>query len=352
MLTSAPIGAILTLAASPAVFQDSTIWLGTSTGGVLRSTNAGAGFTQHLGGLPSLKVYAIAPSPTLPEDGIVVAATDVGIAYSSDRGATWTAAPGAPGVRTAGIDASPRFESDRTFYAISDNGVLSRSTNSGANWSAVSANPGNGLPRDVNFNGLIAVQGRGQNIHLFTWISTNLWVSDDLGRSFRSVLGKDALPKDFRITAVAVHPDWHYESVIWLGSREHGVYRSEDAGEKFVNVLHNPRHDSDAALGQINVIALSPNLPRDGTIVVGTERGSVFLSKRSERQGTVKNIGAPSSWDNKSASLTVGNVRGLGFSNGFSGDDTIYAAGGTQFAFTGNAGNDWYTYPHDAGPTS
>ena len=81
--------------------------------------------------------------------------------------------------------------------------------------------------------------------------------------------------------------------------------------------------------------------------------GSMFyLSKRGQRQGTVRDIGAPSSWDHKSANLRVGNVRGLAFSNGFSGDETMYAAGGTRFAITSNLANDWYTYPHDVGPTS
>ena len=350
MLTSAPIGEILTLAASPSVFQDSTLWLGTSSGGVLRSTNAGAGFTQHIGGLPSLKVYDIAPSPTYLEDSIVIAGTDVGIGYSGDRGVTWATAMGAPGVRTAGIAASPRFEVDRTFYAIADNGVVTRSTSGGASWSTVSANPGNGLPRDVNFDGLLAVQGRGDNIHIFTWISTNLWVSDDRGQVFRSVIGRNALPKGFRISAVAIHPSWHYDSVIWLGSDQHGIYRSEDGGKTFHNVLHSSSGDS--AVGRVNVIALSPNLARDGTIVAGTDRSTFYLSKRGQRQGTVRDIGAPSSWDHKSANLRVGNVRGLAFSNGFSGDETIYAAGGTRFAITSNLANDWYTYPHDVGPTS
>jgi photosystem II stability/assembly factor-like uncharacterized protein len=350
--TSAPIGEVLTLAASPFVFQDSTIWLGTSSGGILRSTDAGAGFTQHLGGLPSLKVHDIAPSPSLGDDGIVVAATDVGIGYSRDRGTTWATATGAPGVRIAGIVASPHFDSDRAFYAIADNGVLARSTDGGANWSTVSANPGNGLPRDLNFGGLIAAQGRGQDLFLFTWISTDLWMSDDRGQTFKSVLGKRALPSGLKITAVSVHPNYGHDSLIWLGSRDGGVYRSQDGGESFTNVLHNPKSSSEEALGQITAFALSPNLPRDGTIAVGTERGSFFLSKNSVRQGTVKDIGPPSSWKRKSANLSVGSVRGLAFSNGYSGDQTIYAVGATRFAFTGNAANDWLTYPHDVGPTS
>ncbi|MCY3895204.1 MAG: hypothetical protein OXG17_01910 [Chloroflexi bacterium] len=348
--TSAPIGEILTLAASPSVFQDSTLWLGTSSGGVLRSTNAGAGFTQHLSGLPSPKVYDIAPSPTFLEDSIVIAATDVGIGYSTDRGVTWATAMGAPGVRTGGIAPSPRFQIDHTFYAIADNGVVSESTNGGASWSTVSANPGNGLPRDVNFDGLLTVQGRGDNIHIFTWISTNLWVSDDLGRVFRPVIGRSALPKGFRISSVAIHPAWHYDRVIWLGSDEHGIYRSEDGGETFHNVLHTSR--GAKAIGRVTAIALSPNLPRDGTIVAATDRSKFFLSKRGQRQGTVRDIGAPGSWDSKGANLSVGSVRGLAFSNGFSGDETIYAAGGTRFAITSNSANDWYTYPHDVGPTS
>ncbi|MDE2899378.1 MAG: hypothetical protein OXO54_13765 [Chloroflexota bacterium] len=343
---SAPIGEVLHVA-SPLVFHDRTIWLGTSTGGVLRSTNAGASFAQFIDGLPNLTINAIAPSPTLPNDGIVLVATNNGIGRSSDRGVSWTAVAGLPGGRIGGLAASPRYEADRTFYAVVDSGGLFESTDGGANWSPVFVAHANGLPA-ATYLGLTAVQGRGESIHIFAWTQSGLFVSDDRGKGFRSVIGRNALPRNFRITAVVIHPAWHYDSVIWLGSEVHGLYRSENGGGSFHQVLTN----LDDAVGRINVIALSPNVSRDGTIVVGTQKRGVFLSKRSQPLGTVDNIGAPLSWKRQSVNLRIRNVRGIGFSNGYAEDQTIFVAGGTYFAYSGTGAIDWFTYPDPVGPTS
>ncbi len=343
------IGEISVVAASPLVFQDRTIWLGTTSGGVLRSTDAGMGFTQFTSGLPNLTINAIAPSPAVSQDGVVLAATNNGISRSGDRGATWSTPAGLPGGRFGGIAASPRFEIDRTFYAVADSGTLFQSNDGGANWSTVSNTPANGLP-PTTYLGLLTVQGRGDNIHIFTWTQSDVLVSDNRGQKFRPVLGKKALPAHIKITAVGVHPEWHYDRVIWVGSETLGIYRSEDGGENFENVLHNPRGTPDE-LGRINTIVLSPNVTRDGTIAAGTQLRGFLLSKRSQRVGTVEDIGAGGTWSHLSASLSIRNVRGIGFSNGFSGDQTIYAGGETQFAFTGNGASNWLTYPNPVGPT-
>ncbi len=350
MPSSAPIGEISVVATSPLVFQDSTIWLGTTTGGVLRSGDAGRSFTQSTIGLPNLTINAIAPSPRVSADGVVLAATNLGIGRSGDRGATWSTAAGLPAVRFGAIAASPRFQSDRTFYALADTGALFQSTDGGANWSVISTTPANGQPA-ATYLGLIAVQGRGDRIHIFSYTVNNVFVSDNRGRNFRSILGSNALPRHLKITALAVHPEWNYDNVVWLGTETLGVYRSEDGGDHFTNVLHNPR-GRDNELGRINVIALSPNVTRDGTIAVGTQLRGFLMSKRSQRLGTVDDIGAPGSWNHLSASLAIRNVRGIGFSNGFAGDATIYAGGEVQFAFSGNGATNWLTYPNPVGPTS
>ena len=139
--TSASIGEVLHLVASPFVFQDKTIWLGTSTGGVLRSTNAGAGFTQVISGLPNLTINAILPSPDLSNDGLVLVATNAGVARSTNRGETWSTVSGLPGGRIGGLAASSAFATDSAFFAVADAGGLFESTDGGANWSAVPIHP-------------------------------------------------------------------------------------------------------------------------------------------------------------------------------------------------------------------
>ena len=344
---SVSIGEVLHVVASPVVAQDRTIWIGTATGGVLRSTSAGASFTQVTSGLTNLAVNALLPSPNIHIDGVVLAATNNGIARSTDGGQTWAAAVGLPVGRIGGLAVSPRFDLDGTFYAVADVGGLYQSTNGGATWSSVHSEYLSGLPIGA-YLGMTATPGRGDRIHIFAWTSTNLLVSDDRGASFRTVIGRKALPSGLQISAVAVHPNWGYNAMLWIGSELHGLYRTTNAGESFHNVIENP----DDVLGRINVIVLSPLVTRDGTIAVGTAKSGLFLTRSSVQAGLVDDPGGPSSWSQRNVNLAFNNVRGLAFSNAYKEDRTIFAAGATEFAFTHSGANDWFTYPRPVGPTS
>ncbi len=344
---SASIGEVLHVVASPVVAQDRTIWIGTASGGVLRSTSAGAGFTQVISGLPNLAINAMLPSPNIHIDGVVLAATNTGVARSTDGGQSWSVAAGLPASRISGLAASPRFNVDGTFYAVSDVAGLYQSTNGGATWSSVPSQYLSGLPIGA-YLGMTATPGRGDRIHIFAWTSTNLLVSDNRGASFRTVIGAKALPGGLQISAVAVHPEWAYNGMLWIGSELHGLYRTTNAGESFHKVIENP----DNVLGRINVIVLSPLVARDGTIVVGTAKSGLFLTRSSVQAGVVQDPGGPSSWSQRNVNLKFNDVRGLAFSNAYQEDQTIFAGGATEFAFTHTGANDWFTYPGTVGPTS
>ena len=347
MPTSAAIGEVLTLAASPFVAQDGTIWLGTSTGGVLRSNSSGAGFQQVIGGLPNLTVNAILPSPNVHIDGVVLAATNAGIARSTDGGHTWSAAAGPPASRIGGLATSPRFQRDGVYYAVADAVGLLRSSDGGATWAAVPAQPAFGLPVGT-YLGMATSLGRADHLHIFAWTSTTLLVSNDAGNKFRSMLGKKALPDGLRISTVGIHPEWRRHSTLWVGSELHGLYRTTDGGKKYHRVLQNP----DNVMGRINVIAMSPVVTRDGTIAIGTARNGVYLSRSSDAGNTVADIGRPGSWHPQSVNLKIDNVRGLAFSNAYAQDRTLFASGETRLAFTHTAASEWFTYPDSVGPTS
>ena len=346
MPTSASIGEVTHLVASPFVFQDQTMWLGTSTGGVLRSTNAGAGFTQFISGLPNLTINAILPSPDLSNDGLVLVATNAGVARSTNRGETWSTVSGLPGGRIGGLAASSAFATDSAFFAVADAGGLFESTDGGANWSAVPIHHSNGLGPGY-YRGLATVDGRGGKSHVFAWTATDLFGSSNNGRGFRSQLGLKALPGDLNISAVAVHPEFRNNEIIWIGSIQHGLYRSTNGGENFGKVLENPKDE----LGRINVIAFSPNISRDGTVAIGTTKMGLFFSKKGARLGNVTDPGGRSNWSHQSVNLDITNVRGIAFSNGYREDRSIFAGGETKVAFSHSGAIDWYTYPNPVGPT-
>ena len=340
-----PIGEVTVMAASPFVFQDHSIWLGTSSGGVLRSTNTGATFTQSNSGLPNHTINAILPSPNVHLDGVVLAATDAGVARSTNRGESWMTVSGLPAGRIGGLAASSAFDTNNAFFAVADAGGLFESTDGGANWSAVPALHGNGLAPG-RYLGLAAVDGRGSSRHVFAWTSTLLLGSNNDGRGFRSQLGPGALPHDLHISAVAFHPEFRSKPIIFVGSVQHGVYRSRDGGEKFSKVIENYKDE----LGRINTIALSPNITRDGTVAVGTTKKGLYISRKVVRQGTVTDPGNKSDWKHRSVNLFISKVTGIAFSNNFQGDRSLWAAGEAQFAFSHSAAADWYTYPSPVGP--
>ena len=342
---SPPIGEVTVMAASPFVFQDHSIWLGTSAGGVLRSTNTGASFTQITSGLPNLTINAILPSPNVNLDGVVLAATNAGVARSTNGGANWMAASGLPAGRIGGLAASSAFATDNTFFAVADAGGLFASADGGANWSPVPALHGNGLPPG-HYLGLAAVDGRGNSRHVFAWTSTTLLGSNNNGRGFRSQFAAGALPRDLLISAVAFHPEYRSKPIIFVGSVQHGVYRSRNGGEDFSKVIENHKDE----LGRINTIAFSPNVSRDGTVAVGTTKKGLYLSRKVVRLGTVTDPGNKSDWKHRSVNLFISKVTGIAFSNNFLGDRSLWAAGEVQFAFSHSSASDWYTYPDPVGP--
>ncbi len=342
---SPPIGEVTLMVASPFIFQDGTIWIGTSAGGVLRSTNTGANFHQVISGLPNLTINAILPSPNLHLDGVVLAATDAGLARSTNRGETWTAVSGLPAGRIGGLAASSAFETNSAFFAVADAGGLFESTDGGANWSPVPAAHGFGLAPG-RYLGLAAVDGRGSSRHVFAWTSTRLLGSNNDGRGFRSQIGPGALPNDLSISAVAFHTEYRSKPIIFVGSVQHGLYRSRNSGQDFTKVIENHKDE----LGRINTIALSPNITRDGTVAVGTTKKGLYISRKVVRVGTVTDPGNKSDWKHRSVNLNISKVQGIAFSNNYLRDRSLWAAGEVQFAFSHSAAADWYTYPNPVGP--
>ena len=347
--TVAPIGSVRQVVA-PLLAIDNFVWIGTATGGVLRSTNGGASFTPVNQGLPNLAINALAPSPLIHQDGLVLAATNDGIARSVDRGVSWAPVAGLPAGRVGGLVMSPRFQQDDTVYAVLDAAGLYQSNDSGVSWSAVSHHD-QGLPRPATYLGMAAALGRGDGFHLFVWTPTTLYASSNRGAGFNSLTRGKALPSGFRISAVAIHPAWRSEQYIWLGSESHGIYRSTDQGKSYTQVLANPKDEPRDQPGRINVLAVSPNIGRDGTIFAGTENHGVYRTRGSNRLDTVRDIGGPGTWSRISVNLAIKDVSGIAFSNDYNNDRWVLAVGDVRIAFTRTGGDDWFTYPQPVGPT-
>jgi photosystem II stability/assembly factor-like uncharacterized protein len=223
-----------------------SIWAG-GPGGLARYRD-GEGWAPPLAGLPLRAVTALAAG-----EGSLLAAGDVGIAWSRDDGRTWrlSLAPDATGTVTA-LALSPAFVQDDTALAGTlDNGVL-RSTDGGRTWQTSRF----GLP---DSEVLAFVWGTGESVIAAT--SSGLFQSPNAGRAWRAISATSgraftalaARPRGEVLAAPEIGPplrsagnlaDWTpvaglpddvrisallpLEAGILLGAAEHGLLRADE----------------------------------------------------------------------------------------------------------------------------
>ena len=134
-----------------AVAPDGTLFAGTLYGGLYRSADQGLNWQSLAEGLPSEArgatwVKAIAPSPQFPSDGTLFVGLDQGLYRSTDGGASWQPAwegipadaDGTPPSILA-LALSPNLERDRILIAATVEHGLYKSSDGGAYWVAIGA---------------------------------------------------------------------------------------------------------------------------------------------------------------------------------------------------------------------
>jgi len=109
--------------------NQNVVLAGTNTGGIIRSTDAGASWSVATS---QYNVQAIAEVPNNP--ALVYAVSDTALLRSSDTGRTWVNAGGIPGknIRSVGTTAA----SGATVFCATRSGIY-RSLTSGGNWELV-----------------------------------------------------------------------------------------------------------------------------------------------------------------------------------------------------------------------
>ena len=330
--TTTGIGEVSTLVMSPFFIQDGIMWVGTTTGGVRRSSDSGSSFAASNEGLGSLAVHTLAPSPEMSTDGLVLVGTDNGVYRSTDKGITWSAVSGLPAGRVAGLAYSPKFATDRSIYALVDGAGLYRSIDLGQTWELVQTS---GLPTE-SYQGMATADGKGPPIHFIVWTQTKVCHSSNSGAQFSDITtGVGGLPEDFVISFVALDLEFRDSRLLLIGTQSNGLYRTVDGGSSYALVL-------GATGGTIRSIATSPNFRNDGFAFAGTSTGGVYRSR---------DWGA--NWAVVDVNLDLIDIAGIGFSNNFNQDRKAFVvtpAGRT--AETQAAGDHWWTHPTNRIATS
>jgi photosystem II stability/assembly factor-like uncharacterized protein len=229
-----------------------TLWAG-GVGGVARCTLADEQATWA----PEVSTLLLAPVTTLLAlEDLLLAGGGGGIAYSYDKGASWRQAQLEEGVvAVTAFAASPAFASDHTIVAATlDRGLL-RTSDGGHTWTSASFGLGN-----LAVTALLWVSGAT----VLAATGDGIYRSGDAGRGWRLVYPADELDiesfvlladqtilamqsngellrsrdggkrwspqeaeaRDIQVSACLVTP----AGTLLLGTLEHGLLRSEDAG--------------------------------------------------------------------------------------------------------------------------
>lgn len=200
------------------------------------------------------------------EDGTIWSACGNGVLRSTDNGATWRVTTGSDVTEVLKVHVSPA--DPRTVYAATAYGII-RSTDQGARWQKVV----HGFRR--TFTSDLAID-RSNPKRIFVAAEEGLYESANGGDSWH----RSSFPHGM-VNVVVQNPSRHGE--FWVGTEEHGLFCSANAGKKWKEANRGLTHRT------IYTLAFNPSDPEQ--MYVGTYGGGVFRSDDGGRDWTVKNEG-------------------------------------------------------------
>jgi photosystem II stability/assembly factor-like uncharacterized protein len=270
------------------VSNPATLYAGTASGGVFKTTNRGSTWTAVNTGLTSLSVNALATDPSAPQT-LYAGTSGGGIFKSTNGGGSWTAVnvgitDTKDPVNALAIDPS----APSTLYAATFVGFF-KTTNGGENWSvpdtgrtespvdafALAIDPtapatiyaasGAAVLKSADGGGTWTTSFRGEIIHSLAidpLAAATIYAGTD-GDGFGVVRSTDGganwsnpvnagLPST-TVSAIAIDPST--PSLVYIGTSDAGVFRSTDAGRTWTPI--------NAGLGslEVNALAIDPSMP-------------------------------------------------------------------------------------------
>ena len=200
------------------------------------------------------------------QDGAIWSACGNGVLRSTDDGATWRVTTGWDVTEVLKVHVSPA--DPRTVLAATAYGVI-RSTDRGDHWQKVVR----GFHR--TFTSDLAID-RSNPKRIFVAAEEGLYESANGGDSWRPGTFPHAL-----VNTVVQHPSRLRE--FWLGTEEHGIFRSTDAGKRW--------KEANSGLTHLTIYALTFDPSGTDRMYVGTYGGGVFRSDDGGRNWVQKNEG-------------------------------------------------------------
>jgi photosystem II stability/assembly factor-like uncharacterized protein len=273
-------------------------------------------------------IYALAPSPAYPTDGLCFAASGVGLLVSHDGGLSFSDAYASLALTSMlpspAVAVSPQFASDRTVFA-GVHGAVMRSLDGGATWAYSELR----TPAPVVTCLAVSPAYEQDGIVFAGSLEDGVFRSADRGGRWASW---NFGLIDLGVMCLALSPSYAEDETLVVGT-ETGIFRSTNGGRAW-RELGLPTD-----LAPVLSVAFSPDYARDGILVAGTESNGLWISKdRGRSWETVEALG-----DSAVNALVTGKAdAGL----------AMLALAEDQILISRDAGTSWQSVPfdEDAGP--
>ena len=300
-----PQDAIDALHISPAYDSDSTLFIVVQNS-LLRSTNRGASWKQLVSGLDSPHVLSdIAVSPEFSEDNTLFVSTDGGGVYRSvDRGHTWHRFNDNLRQLNIGMLLASAARSEQVVLAAGSSRGLFISTTEQADWHRA-------MSDDVQITALQLVINGTAHYGLAGDSTGGIWKSDANLEDWQRIA---KLREAGAVTSVAVWQLPDATDVLYIGTEEAGVLRTDNEGNQVEHLSGNWPDRMEDCLGRvlaesvpdlhIRDIELAPAQDGDPGIYVTTWNKAVHVSSDGGKSWEVRNHGI--SCDNQADSYAIG----------------------------------------------
>jgi len=310
-------GLVYALAIDPVT--PSTIYAG-GRGGVYKSTNGGASWSQMSSGLTSTDIMALAIDPVTPST--IYAGGRGGVYKSTNGGANWSQMTSTHVYALAIDPVTPS-----TVYAGNSNVGVYKSTDGGTSWSQMSS----GLT-DTDIRALAIDPVTPSTIYAGT-LNGGVFKSTNGGASWSAIMpaGTCTLNSGLinpHVNALAIDPVT--PSTIYAGSSG-GVYKSTNGGASWSQM--------SSGLTGTNIMALAIDPVTPSTIYAGYTGYSSYTGRTSGRGGVCKSTNGGASWFQMNSGLTTYWVHALAIDPVT--PSTIYAGSSGGVYKSTNGGASW-----------